>query len=164
MKIFFLQFYIEKQDRNSKELMLWTRRPSKGRPRFCSGCKTFFSYATNFQIPSASVQKCHYKTTKVFNDVDRWYHIFVTSLLITFTKKIGTWYAHWYSGLKAQCLVSIRSPLPTNAQWIDLIQIVQKFSIYDCFVASIGDQKPKKYDFRDLKKIVLWKFVLMGTT
>ena len=110
------------------------------------------------------MQKCHYKTTKVFNDVDRWYHIFVTSLLITFTKKIGTRYAHWYSGLKAQCLVSIRSPLPTNAQWIDLIQIVQKFSIYDCFVASIGDQKPKKYDFRDLKKIVLWKFVLMGTT
>ena len=53
----------------------------------------FFSHATNFQIPSASVQKCHYKTTKVFNDVDRWYHIFVTSLLITFTKNIGTRYA-----------------------------------------------------------------------
>ena len=51
---------------------------------------------------------------------------------------------------KAQCLVSIWSPLPTNAQWIDLIRIVQKFSIYDRFVKSAGDQKPKKYV---LKKI-----------
>ena len=52
---------------------------------------------------------------------------------------------HIGSGLKAQCLVSIRSPLPTNAQWIDLIRIVQKVSIYDWFVTSVGDQKPKKY-------------------
>ena len=52
---------------------------------------------------------------------------------------------HIGSGLKAQCLVSIRSPLPTNAQWIDFIRIVQKVSIYDWFVTSVGDQKPKKY-------------------
>ena len=65
------------------------------------------------------------------------------------------WYAHWYSGLKAQCLVSIRSPLPTNAQWIDFIRIVQKVSIYDWFVTSVGDQKPKKY--RE-KKWHFWEY------
>ena len=119
MKIF-LQFYIEKQDRNSKKLILWTRRPSKGRPRSCSGCKTFFSHATNFQIPSASVQKCHYKTTKVFNDVDRWYHIFVTSLLITFTKKKlehDTHQSlHWKLGQQAPSFRYILAYLETTAE------------------------------------------------
>ena len=58
-------------------------------------------------------------------------------------KKIGTRYAHWYGGLKAQCLVSIWSPLPTNAQWIDLIRIVQKISIYDRFVTSVKIKNQK---------------------
>ena len=63
------------------------------------------------------------------------------------------WYAHWYSGLKAQCLVSIRSPLPTNAQWIDLIRIVQNVFICDPFLHLWA--KTKK--LLEKKKIHFWE-------